>query len=175
MNISIFSHLMLLISTLDLEVLYIGTTDRMESKLIPSLNIDYVGIEMKGLNRKNILKNIKENILKEKYNTFIDIYNSFHSIEIKELLRRNYPYPDFQENPASNQLVWDLISAAIVIDPTIIMDYAEERLDVDDVPGSPTYGKSFTTDQICRQRVRILLKIDQKRFWNIVMAGLSRW
>ena len=43
----------------DLEVLYIGTTDRMESKLIPSLNIDYVGIEMKGLNRKNILKNIE--------------------------------------------------------------------------------------------------------------------
>ena len=41
------------------EVLYIGTTDRMESTLIPSLNIKYVGIPMKGLNRKNIFKNIK--------------------------------------------------------------------------------------------------------------------
>lgn len=40
------------------EVLYIGTTDRMESTLIPSLNIKYVGIPMKGLNRKNIFKNI---------------------------------------------------------------------------------------------------------------------
>lgn len=39
------------------EILYIGTTDRMEAKLIPSLGIDYVGIEMKGLNRKNLFKN----------------------------------------------------------------------------------------------------------------------
>ena len=31
----------------------------MESTLIPSLNIKYVGIPMKGLNRKNIFKNIK--------------------------------------------------------------------------------------------------------------------
>lgn len=42
----------------DLKVLYIGTTDRMESTLVPSLGIDYVGIPMKGLNRKNIFKNI---------------------------------------------------------------------------------------------------------------------
>lgn len=42
----------------DLEVLYIGTTDRMEATLIPSLNIKYEGISMKGLNRKNIFKNV---------------------------------------------------------------------------------------------------------------------
>lgn len=41
----------------DLEVLYIGTTDRMEKDLIPSLGIPYKGIEMKGLNRKKFLKN----------------------------------------------------------------------------------------------------------------------
>ena len=31
------------------EILYIGTTDRMESKLIPELGIKYIGVEMKGL------------------------------------------------------------------------------------------------------------------------------
>lgn len=41
------------------EILYIGTTDRMESTIIPNLKIKYIGIEMKGLNRKNILKNIE--------------------------------------------------------------------------------------------------------------------
>ena len=41
----------------DLEVLYIGTTDRMEKDLIPKLGIPYKGIEMKGLNRKKYLKN----------------------------------------------------------------------------------------------------------------------
>ena len=42
----------------DVEILYIGTTDRMEKDIIPKQGIPYVGIEMKGLNRKNIFKNI---------------------------------------------------------------------------------------------------------------------
>lgn len=43
----------------EVEILYIGTTDRMEADLIPKMGIEYVGIEMIGLNRKNPLKNIK--------------------------------------------------------------------------------------------------------------------
>lgn len=41
------------------EILYIGTTDRMEKDIIPKLGIEYVGIEMAGLNRKNIFDNFK--------------------------------------------------------------------------------------------------------------------
>ena len=40
------------------EVLYIGTTDRMEKDIIPKLGIPFVGIEMTGLNRKNLFKNV---------------------------------------------------------------------------------------------------------------------
>ena len=39
------------------EILYIGTTDRMEKDIIPKMGINYVGIPMSGLNRKNIFKN----------------------------------------------------------------------------------------------------------------------
>ena len=41
------------------EFLFIGTTDRLEAQLIPSLNIPFIGLELKGLNRKSPLKNIK--------------------------------------------------------------------------------------------------------------------
>ena len=41
----------------DLEILYIGTSDRMETTIIPKEKIPFLGIEMKGLNRKNPLKN----------------------------------------------------------------------------------------------------------------------
>lgn len=44
------------------EFLYIGTTDRMEATIIPELGYDYVGLEIKGLNRRNPFKNI--NVLK---------------------------------------------------------------------------------------------------------------
>ena len=40
------------------EFLYIGTTDRMEHEIIPSLSIPYVGIKIKGLS-KNIFKDIQ--------------------------------------------------------------------------------------------------------------------
>ena len=44
------------------EFIYIGTTDRMESEIIPKLGIKYVGLEMKGL-KKNIVHSIKALLL----------------------------------------------------------------------------------------------------------------
>ena len=43
----------------DLTILYIGTTDRMEATLIPSLGITYKGIPLKGLNRTKLLSNVQ--------------------------------------------------------------------------------------------------------------------
>ena len=42
------------------EVLYIGTTDRMEKDIVPAKGIRFVGIEIQGLNRKNPLANEKK-------------------------------------------------------------------------------------------------------------------
>ena len=64
------------------EILYIGTTDRMEKDIVPKLGIKYVGIEMSGLNRSNLLSNFNVlgptpfisskfiTITHSKYNTF---------------------------------------------------------------------------------------------------------
>lgn len=41
------------------QILFIGTTDRMEHTIIPKQNIPFLGIEMKGLNRKQFWKNIE--------------------------------------------------------------------------------------------------------------------
>ena len=43
----------------DAEFLYIGTTTRMEKDIIPKHNIDYVGLDTYGLQRKLSFKNIK--------------------------------------------------------------------------------------------------------------------
>ncbi len=43
----------------DAEFLYIGTTTRMEKDIIPSHNIDYVGLDTYGIQRKLSLNNIK--------------------------------------------------------------------------------------------------------------------
>ena len=62
------------------EFLYIGTTDRMEKDLIPSLGINYVGIEMKGLDRKHPLNNVK----------IISMYNKAKK-KIKEEIKKFNP------------------------------------------------------------------------------------
>ena len=36
----------------DVDILYIGTSDRMESKIVPPLGIKYLGIKIKGPHRK---------------------------------------------------------------------------------------------------------------------------
>lgn len=41
------------------DILYIGTLDRMESKIVPSLGIKYEGVSIKGLNRRNVFKNFE--------------------------------------------------------------------------------------------------------------------
>ena len=39
------------------EILYIGTSDRMEKDIVPQRGIEFIGLEMKGFNRKNPFKN----------------------------------------------------------------------------------------------------------------------
>ena len=43
----------------DSNILYIGTTDRMEKDIVPKRGIEYIGLETYGFNRKNMFKNIK--------------------------------------------------------------------------------------------------------------------
>ena len=42
----------------DSEFLYIGTDDRMEKDIIPRMGIEFIGLEMTGLNRRNLFSNI---------------------------------------------------------------------------------------------------------------------
>lgn len=68
-------------------------------------------------------------------------------------------------------MIGDLISAVITIDPGIITGYKDTRLEVDDDPVSPTYGKVYETSDPSRQIIRVPLQIDQNRFWDIVVGA----
>lgn len=114
------------------------------------------------------------NMVQMNMQKYMEIYNSIDSEPLKEMFRRNYAYQLFDENPSAKQLVWDIISAVIAIDSSIITEYKDARLDVDDNPESPTYGKVFETQSPLCQIIRIPLRIDQEKFWNIVTSYVSR-
>lgn len=106
---------------------------------------------------------------------FMSIYDTICSADIRSMVRDNFPFPEFQQEQSLKQCVWDLVSAAVVIAPDIITEYKDIRIDIDDNPDSPTYGKSFETDDVLRQKVRVPLSIDQARFWDILKAGISKF
>ena len=60
------------------EILYIGTKNRMESTLIPEKGINYVGLEIYGLSKTNILRDIKNvGYIIKSYNTCKKIMKEF--------------------------------------------------------------------------------------------------
>ena len=61
------------------EILYIGTTKRMEKDIVPKAGYDYVGINVEGLRRSLSPSNIKSGIL------FAYILNVFLKINVKKL------------------------------------------------------------------------------------------
>ena len=60
------------------EYLYIGTKDRMENDLIPSMGIPYEGINIYGLSKTNIIKNIKNiKLINNSYKKCLKIMDEF--------------------------------------------------------------------------------------------------
>lgn len=60
------------------EYLYIGTTDRMENDLIPNMGIPYEGIDIYGLSKTNMLKNLKNlKLINNSYKKCLKIIDEF--------------------------------------------------------------------------------------------------
>lgn len=63
----------------DLEVLYIGTHNRMETKIVPEHNIPFQSIEIYGLSKTHMLRNIKNSYLLVKaYQKCLNIIKDFN-------------------------------------------------------------------------------------------------
>ena len=60
------------------EYLYIGTKNRMENDLIPSMGIPYEGIEIYGLSKTNMIRNAKNvKCIKSAYKKCLEIMDEF--------------------------------------------------------------------------------------------------
>ncbi len=66
----------------DLKIVYIGTTNRMEKDIVPEHVDEYIGIEMQGLNRKNIFKNFKLIYLLIRNYLFLRKYYKNNNVDI---------------------------------------------------------------------------------------------
>jgi inosine-uridine nucleoside N-ribohydrolase len=113
----------------------------------------------------------------EKYRFNRKIFDRITAVDtpIAKMFKEKYG-PEFQENPDYTRLVWDTIAAAVVIDPTLIVEEETRRVDVNSDYGLD-YGRSLgyrKQGPAGTQKARILLAIDEERFWNLMVDLLTK-
>ena len=92
--------------------------------------------------------------------------------EMKKLLESTYAGQQFAKDEAFSQYVWDVLAAAILIDPSLITEERTCAVDVNAEFG-PSYGQALAypdNGPQGSQKARIVMTIDQERFWNMLTA-----
>ena len=92
--------------------------------------------------------------------------------EMKKLLESTYAGQQFAKDKAFSQYVWDVLAAAILIDPSLITEERTCAVDVNAEFG-PSYGQALAypdNGPQGSQKARIVMTIDQERFWNMLTA-----
>jgi inosine-uridine nucleoside N-ribohydrolase len=74
------------------------------------------------------------------------------------------------------RLVWDTIAAAVIIDPSLIIEEETRWIDVND-QYTLDYGRSLSYKNqgpVGTQKARILFSIDEDRFWDQMVDLLTQ-
>jgi inosine-uridine nucleoside N-ribohydrolase len=92
----------------------------------------------------------------------------------------------FERDPASRSFVWDALTAAIFLQPGIATTLDERFVDIE-VTYGPNYGRSIGYHASRRrsldtpadfpagtQKVKVLMDIDRKAFWDLYVDRLTR-
>jgi len=113
----------------------------------------------------------------EKYRFDKKIFDRITALNkaIAKMFKEKYG-PSFEKDPKYTRLVWDTIAAAVVIDPTLIVDEETRWVDVNSDYGLD-YGRSLAYRKQGppgTQKARILFTIDEKRFWNLMVELLTK-
>jgi inosine-uridine nucleoside N-ribohydrolase len=90
--------------------------------------------------------------------------------EQANILRSGLDGVRFEKDPAFTHFVWDVLVAAVIIDPTLITKEVTRFIDVNTDYGI-SYGQSLAYPKLApkgAQQARIVLDVDQKRFWDML-------
>ena len=164
------------------EILYIGTTDRMEHEIIPKMNIPYFGIEISGLSKnigksfksiKRLLKSlklVKNKLLEFKpdivigvggYVTFPVIYEA-HKLGIKTIIHEQNSIPG-----KSNKFLTRYVDKIFVSLPGSIKYFPKDKVIL---TGNPRSSEAIKAIKINKKDLRLH---DNKKLVLIVMGSLG--
>lgn len=101
---------------------------------------------------------------------FREISARLHNPVFADMWQHHWMYPLLRDGAAFNNYVWDVIAAAIVIDPSLILEEEKCFVDINDTY-SPSYGQSLAYRGAApagTQAARIIKTVDEKRLWQMI-------
>jgi inosine-uridine nucleoside N-ribohydrolase len=84
--------------------------------------------------------------------------------------------PRFERNPNQKSLVWDTVTAAYLLDPSIVTEWREAWVDMD-ITFGPNYGRSMAYDSnppAGLQKLKIMKNIDRPKYWDLYVDLMTR-
>ena len=93
--------------------------------------------------------------------------------KLLQIYHNCFHYQDFMANPDHQTCIWDVISAAVIIDKDIVKTSKNVRVDVQDNPSKPEYGRTYVTQDNNRQYARVLTTVDADRIWNLIGQSIK--
>jgi inosine-uridine nucleoside N-ribohydrolase len=96
---------------------------------------------------------------------------------ITEMLNRNVLVTLYGNNEAYTHYIWDVIVAAVIIDPTLITEEVTMPIDVCTDYG-PAYGQSMAYERqgpVGTQSARIIKSVDKERLWKMIYDYFAKF
>lgn len=115
----------------------------------------------------------KVKISSEQYKLLI---STVRNKNISDMLKRSYMYDLFSKDPNYKHYIWDVITAAIIIDPSIIKEEKVCPIDVNTEFGS-SYGQSLAFLGAApkgTQKARIIMYVDEAKLWNMILETCKK-
>ena len=110
-----------------------------------------------------------ENVIftEEQYNRF---KASLGNSEQVKILKNTFLGQNFEKNPNFKFFIWDVLVSAIIIDPSLVTQEKVAYVDINTDYGL-SYGQSLAypvNKPVGAQKARIVMEIDQERFWDML-------
>lgn len=104
------------------------------------------------------------------HNDFKDLESRIKSDRFKAMWESHYATPMFRKDPSFKNYIWDVLAAAVAIDPSVILESETLPIDVDDQYGYG-YGQTMGFRGAApegAQNAKIVYAVDRAKVWKMV-------
>ena len=101
---------------------------------------------------------------------FVNLENRIKTKRFKDMWENHYATPLFRNYPSFQNFIWDVLAAAVAIDPSVILESETLPIDVDDQFGLG-YGQTLAFRGYGpegAQNAKIVYKVDHDKIWRMI-------